>query len=213
MTPRVPLGIALAIVVVFSAHATRAQQCPFPHPAKAAKFRAEFVQAFVGCRTDPDSCCNQANAVTESNVPSCLPAESFAENGGSQPTSWIWGPNSHGSVSLAAAGGDVRVSVQLSGVWDGQGPVTANGTFAMVLRATIYDPATGTMTAIDAPMGLSMPVVNGKGKLKATLADADLPPGLSGVLTGPCTSLELVVPGYVRDPNGNPFATVGFFLP
>jgi hypothetical protein len=203
----------LAIIVVLSALEARAQ-CPFPHPAKAAKFRAEFVQAFFPCKVGPDSCCLPANGMTESNVPSCVPAETFLEANGSQPSSWLWGPKSRGSISLTAKGGDVQVSVQLSDVHNGSGPATSNGAVSFFVRATLFDPMTGMMTAVDLPLGFPLSVVNGKGKLKSTLSSLAGPyAGLVGVVTGACTSMELIVPAVVRDPGGVPFATTGFFLP
>lgn len=210
MTFRVPLGIAFAIIVVLSAHEGRAQ-CPFPHPAKAAKFRAEFVQAFYPCSVGPDSCCLQANGMTENGVPSCVPAETFLEANGSQPSSWRWGPKSRGSISITAKGGDVQVSAQLSDVRNAGGVATSNGSLSFLVRVTLFDPMTGMMTVIDAPVTIPFGLASGKGKLKTTFSGLAVP--FSGVLTGACTSMELIVPAVVKDPGGAPFATTGFYLP
>ncbi len=207
MTLRVPLGIALAIIVL-SAHSSRAE-CAFPHPAKAKRFRAELVQAFVGCGSTFSG--PTPNAETESGVPSCYPAETFAQFSGSPAHSWTWGPKARGSVALAAAGGDVVVSATLAGARDEStaGLATGNAVLAFVVRSTLVDPMSGGMTVIDFPFAVPFPVGDGKGKIKTALSA--LPSPLSGGLTGSCRSMEVEYVA-LRDPSGTIFADVGVYL-
>lgn len=203
MRLHVPAIIAATFVLVLASSESRAQ-CPFQHPAKAKKFTTALVQAFVPC--------DEANTTTEGNVPSCAPARTFAELNGTQPTNWFWGPKSSGSVTFAVKGSDIALAASLADIRDFSGRTTSTGQLAFLIRATIADPPANSMTVIDVPVTVAFPLVDGKGKIKTTLSA--LPnPALVGVLTGSCTSLELISSAYVRDATSTTFAVSGLYLP
>ena len=202
---------AVLTVVTFSASEGLAQ-CPFPHPARAKSYKASLVQAFVGCRTYPDSCCSQANAETEGGIPSCKPAQTFNDLSGTPSDGWIWGPKSSGSVALKALDGDLGIALQLSDVRDGMGLTTADGQLVFVVRVTLDDPTLGGTTLVDFPFGMPVSVVNGKAKLKTTLSARVPEHPVLAVLTAPCRSIEIVYIG-VRDANANFFADAGIYFP
>ncbi|MEO6026909.1 MAG: hypothetical protein ABIR79_08615 [Candidatus Binatia bacterium] len=211
MTLRVPLGIALAIVI-FWAHPCHAD-CPFPHPASARNFRATLGQAFYPCSAEEDfSCCHTANATTEGGLPSCKPAESFREAAGSPTAAWVWGPKSSGSVSIQAKNSDLAISVKLRDIRDGNGLVTGMGHVLFLMRVTLFDASTGSMSVIDLPLGWALPVENGQGNLRTTLgARVPADPYLADLI-GSCRSFEILTV-LVKDPSFSGFASTGFFLP
>ena len=211
MTLRTPLGIALAIVVLF-AQASHAA-CPFPHPARAKSFRAALGQAFYPCSAEEDfSCCLTANGATEGGLPSCKPAETFREAAGSPTAAWTWGPKSSGSVSLQAKNADLLLVVKLSDIRDGTGLVTGMGHVLVLMRVTLFDASIGSMSVIDFPLGWSLPVENGKANLKTTLgARVPAEPYIADLI-GSCRSFEILTV-LVKDPTAAGFASSGFFLP
>ena len=203
----------LAILVLVACSATtvaRAEAaCPFTHPVKATSLKASLVQGYVGCRTYLDSCCAEANAETEGGIPSCFPAETFDENSGARPAGWHFGPEGRGATTVAVKGGETTLTVSLSGIQNGSGAATGTGHVGLVVRATLADPASGAMTAIDYPIGFDLPMAGGKAKLKTSMLAS---PTLQD-LSGPCVSFEVVAPPWVVDPLGSIFATVGLYLP
>jgi hypothetical protein len=208
MPMRSPTLITVVVGLLLSVGAAHAASCPFPHPARAATFRASLVQAFVGCSYDFYG--SEPNATTESGIPSCFPAETFNEMAGSPANGWLWGPKSRADVSLKVTDGDLAIGLRVNGVWNSNGPATATGHFSAVLRLTIADPV-GGMTVIDLPVGFPLPLTNGKGTLKTTLdsAIATLVPGWH---LPSCSQIEILT-FLVSDPNGSWFATPGVFLP
>ncbi len=167
---------------------------------------------------------NTPNTTTEAGIASCAPVETFNEDAGSPANGWVWGPPSFGSVKLKASKNkivdplnppansrDLIVSLNLEKIFDAHGVVAnAPGTLAIVLRTTFDDRVGGEMTVIDYPFNFAFTVQGGQASLKTTvnaLLNGMGKPGLPG-----CTSIE-IVSAHVLDENGNPFATLGTFLP
>jgi hypothetical protein len=193
--------VALAALV----HAPYAlAECPFPHPARGGKMMASLVQAFVAC--------DFPNGGTESNTPSCAPAETYAELNGSDPDSWQWGPNSSGVVRMWPYNGDLALSAALKDVRNSGGVADGTGAVLVLIRMTLDD-ANGVMTAVDFPVPVAIEVAHGRGKVKTTLNTIVTQPPYNLGAIGPCSVLELVTPPLVQDPTGALFARAGLFLP
>ncbi len=200
-------SLLLAALVACTAEGAHAQ-CAFQHPFKATAFRSSLVQAFLPCSLVLESCCGKANAETEGGIPSCYPAETFAELSGSQPGSWRWGPKGSGVATVAVKGSEVTLSVSLSGIVNHSVPATGTGHVSVLVRATLADPTSGTMTTVDLPIGFPLLMSGGKAKLKTAL----LANPMLQDLAGPCVSFELVGPPRVADPLSLTFATAGLYL-
>jgi hypothetical protein len=215
-------GVA-ALALGFSASvASAATVCAatYQHPAKAKSVVASLTQAFLSCTAPNDT--------TETGtVPTCSPALTYNEGAGSPAGGWLWGPKSSGVIKFQAAKNkcnapdcplnpagdstDLKITVQMKDIQDENGPATSNGSVGTVARATIIDRAADVlMTVIDFPTGFGLPVSGGKTKT-VTTATAILN-GLSQPALPPCSNVE-VVAVLVNDPNGNPFANIGTFLP
>lgn len=211
-------GFATVAIVIASASVVDAQ-CAFVHPAKAKRVRASFVQAYFPCAVTCGPVCpgyaRKPNGETREGLPSCVPAETFAQFSGGggplHPDSWMFGPQGAGTITLSVHGDDLAVAVKLQDVRDEEGSrVTATGHLTMIVRATVVDPVGGPMTVFDLPFGFDVPVENGVAKVKTTVFTG-LP--WSSLAATSCKSLELVELPFIRDPNGAIFATVGLYLP
>lgn len=200
-------------------------QCSFPHPKAARTFRASLVQSFIQVVTGPGwSCCAEANATTETGVPSLKPPLSFLEIYGNPSSSWRWGPQAQGSISLQAAKNtlvdpvlnpvpntaDVAVRLTLNGIQNATGIATGTGRLGLLCRATLEDRIGGDVTMIDFVLAVPVLLTDGRAQLKTTF-NAALN-SLYGMSLPGCTSLEILYAG-VSDDNGAPFAAAGVFLP
>lgn len=232
------LAAGAAVLALSAASIASAASVPcaatFQHPASAKQIKASLTQAFVSCN-NPGG--NVPNATTQTGtVPTCYPAETYHENGGSQNTGWTWGPKGKGDISFKAGKNklvadpgdpedpypqntdpnavDLYIQIKMADIRDNTGLATEPnvGSVQTVARATFVDRAelSAPMTVIDFPTGFSIPVVNGKVS-KKTSATVILD-GLSQPALPACTVIE-VVSVLVKDPNGNTFANIGTYLP
>lgn len=217
-------ALALGTASIASA-AAPACAVTYAHPASAKQVKASLVQAFVSCN-NPGG--NVPNATTETGtVPTCYPAETYHENAGSPALGWTWGPKGKGDITFKAGknkvvgplntdptASDLSISLKMADINDNTGLATGtNGTVATVTRATFADRAEfalGAMTVIDFPTSFGITVDGGKVS-KKTSATVILN-ALSQPALPACTTIE-VVSVLVKDPNGNPFANIGTFLP
>ena len=216
--------LALGFSVSMAHAAAVACAVPYAHPAKAKQMKASLVQAFVSCGNLGG---NPINATTETgSTPSCFPAETYNEQGGSPTSGWLWGPGSSADITFKAAKNkvvhplntdpnavDLSIQIKMKDIHDGNGLAdNSNGRVATVARATFVDRLLNTapMTVIDFPTGFGITVLGGKVS-KKTSATVIL-----NLLNNPalpaCTTIE-VVSVLVRDPNQNNFANLGTFLP
>src|SRR6185436_2588581 len=69
----------------------------YEHPAKAAAFKANMVQAFVSCGNTGGNTPN-ADADGPGTTPTCYPAQTLNEKAGSPANGWHWGPKSAASI-------------------------------------------------------------------------------------------------------------------
>lgn len=217
---------AAALALGFGASlASAATPCvvAYQHPAKAAKLTSNLVQAFVSCG-NPGG--NTPNATTETGtVPTCFPATTFNEQGGSPTSGWLWGPKSQGSIAFKAGKNkvvhplntdpnavDLSISIKLSDIRDFNGPITSSGSVATVARATLIDRLNNElMTVIDFPTGFGVTATT-PGKIQKKYSATAILNGLSQPALPACTTIE-VVSVLVKDVNGNAFANLGTFLP
>jgi hypothetical protein len=200
----------------------------YQHPSKAKQIKAALVQAFVSCN-NPGG--NVPNATTETGtVPTCFPAETYHENAGAPALGWTWGPKSKGDITFKAGKNkllgppdyaqntdpnavDLFIQLKMGDIRDNTGLADAtSGAVSTVARATFVDRAeqSAPMTVIDFPTNFGITVSGGKisKKTSATvILDALSQPALPA-----CTTIE-VVSVLVVDPNGNPFANLGTYLP
>ncbi len=227
--------LAAGIAVLASASIASAASVPcavqYQHPSKAKQIKGSLVQAFVSCN-NPGG--NVPNATTETGtVPTCFPAETYHENAGSPSQGWTWGPKSKGDISFKAGKNklcglpdfgqndcaelsdqvDVFIQIKMSDIRDNTGLANQSfGKVSTVTRATLIDRAEqgAPMTIIDFPTEFDIEAINGKisQKSSATVILDDL----SQPALPPCTTLEIVAV-LVLDPNGNPFANLGTYLP
>jgi hypothetical protein len=219
------LGVATAAMVIASSGVVHAQ-CEFVHPARAKQIRVAFVPAYFPCSVScgPAFCPGfegrDVNAETREGLPSCFPAETFADFSGTPPSgSWRFGPLGAGTMTLAVKGHDLAITVALKDVTDQEGspigsPVKSTGHLTAVVRETLVDPVGGPMTVFDWPFGLDVPIEGGVAKVKTTLATLFAGAGVDSPLVATsCKSFELVGFPFIRDSNGAIFATVGLYLP
>jgi hypothetical protein len=232
------LAAGAAVLALGTASIATAASTPcaatYPHPAAAKQIKSALVQAFVSCN-NPGG--NTPNATTESNVtPTCYPAESFHENAGSPALGWTWGPKGKGDITFKAGKNklcglpdygqndcgadpgdpgevDLYITLKMSDIRDNTGLATGtNGTVSSSVRATLIDRAepSAPMTVIDFPTSFPASVTNGKINQKSSATE--ILDGLNQPALPPCTTLELISL-LVIDPNGNPFASMGTYLP
>jgi hypothetical protein len=200
----------------------------YPHPVSAKQIKASLVQAFVSCN-NPGG--NIPNATTEGGtVPTCYPSETYHANAGSPALGWFFGPKGKGDITFKAGKNkltppdnplntdptavDLFITLKMADIRDNTGLATGtNGVVDSVARATLIDRAEddlGPMTVIDFPTQFGVTADGGKinKKTSATvILNAINQPALPV-----CTTIELVAVR-VLDPNGNPFATIGSYLP
>lgn len=200
----------------------------YQHPVSAKQIKASLVQAFVSCN-NPGG--NVPNATTETGtVPTCYPAETYHENAGSPAFGWTWGPKGKGDISFKAGKNklmgppdyaqntdpnavDLYIQIKMADIRDNLGVANEqDGQVATVARATLIDRAepSAPMTVIDFPTSFGVTVLGGKISRKnsaTVILDVLSQPALPA-----CTTLE-VVQVLVKDPNGNPFASIGTYLP
>ncbi|MCC6764426.1 MAG: hypothetical protein IT293_07155 [Deltaproteobacteria bacterium] len=215
------LGLGLASI---ASAASTPCAVSYPHPASAKQIKASLVQAFVSCN-NPGG--NVPNATTETGtVPTCYPAETYHQNAGSPALGWVFGPKGKGDITFKAGknkvvgplntdptASDLNIQLKMSNITDNTGDATGNGTVATVARATLIDraeSALGPMTVIDFPTSFGVSAAGGKIS-KKTSATVILN-ALSQPALPACTTIE-VVAVLVKDPNGNPFANLGTYLP
>jgi hypothetical protein len=185
-------------------------QCAFDGPSKAKGFRTSLVRAFYGC---PATSFPAPNSQTGTGVPACSPPYPYS----------IYGFDPHGSCTLkldakreepcstgfSSECTGLTFGVKCSGILDPGGATLTNAPgfkLSMVVRTTIDDRDNGDMTVIDFPIWIAVPPAkNGKLSVSTRLSSPllDLGPGLPG-----CAELELVH-ATLRDPDDNPFATLG----
>jgi len=197
----------------------------YSHPALAPFVYASLVQAFVTCgqpvfRQVP-------NATTENGIPSCYPAETWNQAALSPHLGWLWGPKSHGTISLKAGtnklfgasyplntdphAGDLYVRVKMSDIRDDTGFADHSGRVYIFTRITLIDRADNqVMTMIDFPF--SFPVTAAGGKISVKTSISARLAGLQLPALPSCTTVELLSVS-VRDTNGTEFATLGAYLP
>jgi len=218
----------LALGFSVSLASAAAVVCPgavvFQHPVKAKQIKASLTQAFVSCN-NPGG--NPVNADTEgaSTTPACFPAETYNENAGSPTSGWIWGPKGTASIEFKAGKNkvvhplnidpnavDLYITVKASDIQDGNGVADgATGKVGSVARATIVDRlANQLMTVIYFPT--SFGITTSKGKVNKKTSATVILNALSNQALPACTNIE-VVSVLVLDPNDNPFASMGTFLP
>lgn len=221
-------GAAALLLGMASLASAAATPCAvtYPHPASAKQIKSSLVQAFVSCN-NPGG--NVPNATTESGtVPTCYPSETYHQNAGSPALGWVFGPKGKGDISFKAgknkcvapdcplnpAGAvDLFIQLKMADINDNSGLATSNGSVGTVVRATFPDraeSALGPMTVIDFPTSFGVSAAAGKIS-KKTSATVILN-ALSQPALPPCTTIE-VVAVLVKDPNGNPFASMGTYLP
>lgn len=217
-------ALALGVASIASAAAVPCA-VTYAHPSAAKQIKAALVQAFVSCG-NPGG--HVPNATTESGtVPTCYPATTYHENSGSPALGWTWGPKSKGDITFKAGKNkvvhplntdpnavDLSISVKMADIRDNTGLADGtNGSVGTVARATFADRAEfalGAMTVIDFPTAFGITTDGGKVN-KKTSATAILN-ALSQPALPACTSME-VVSVLIIDPNGNPFANIGTYLP
>jgi hypothetical protein len=227
ITKRIVTIAGIAALIVGLPHPVRADPCPvgYSHPAKAKKFKSSLVQAFVSCGGDFGQV---PNATTETGtVPSCYPADTFHENAGSPTDGWLWGPKSQGSISLKAGKNkvvhilntapeavDLSIQVSMKDIRTSNGLADNFGYALIVVRATLIDREEPTMpmTIIDFPLTFKLYANNGVVDQKTSLTAILNDPGYNQPALPRCTSLELVAV-QLKDPNGDPFAVMGMYLP
>ena len=107
---------------------------------------------------------------------------------------------------------DLSVEVQLRDIRDNQGLADGtHGSLQMLARMTIIDRVGDrVMTVIDFPAAFGVPITNGRVKKKSSLSA--ILKNLSQPALPRCANVEIVYV-QVKDPNGNPFAVLGTFLP
>lgn len=217
--------LALGLTVSIASAAAPPCAPGLAHPSKAKGLKSSLTTAFVSCGNLGGA---TANSATEGGVPGCQPVETFHQAAGSPATGWEWGVKGKGDVSVTASKNkvsnilnppgdtsDLAISLKMGGIEDSLGIADGtNGTLATVARATLNDralqPAANYISVVDFPAGFPITVLGGKIKLKTSanvLLNGIGQPGLP-----PCSSIE-VVSILVIDPEGNPFATLGAFLP
>ncbi len=191
----------------------------FEHPKKAKQFDSSLVQAYVGCGNINGGI---PSTTTEGGIPACEP-ETPNERDGSPSDGWHWDSSkAQGRVKIytrCTGAADFGVKLTMSGITDGNGdPANGPGTFAMMVALTLVEPDNDTMTTISFPMEFAFDAIDGRVKVQtsgnAMLSEASLPPFPNGT----SVSLRGVDPFdggllEIRDPNGNPFARPGVFLP
>jgi hypothetical protein len=210
MKNRVLVAGGALLALAFSSGTGRTQ-CAFEHPAKAKKFQASLVQAFIGCATyHGASCCNEANTTTEAGMPACKPPETFNEVDGSPVHGWLWGPASKGTVSIKPVTADLAVSLKLTNIETVSGPATGTGSLSVIVRATLNDPLGGDMTAVDFSVAFPVSLTNGSASVKSTFNAVFAGPPYNFSLP-PCASIEIVSVS-VSDEEGAAFARVGVWL-
>jgi hypothetical protein len=167
--------------------------------------------------------CRAPNTTTMGGVPSCQPPLTFNEQTGPPANGWTWGPRSSGSVSFRAIANkvgsplnaipntaDVAVKIDLRGIEDAVGPVDGSGAVVATVRFTAEGRTSGDQTVIDVPISFSVPVREGRARVRTSFnafLNSIGQPGLPG-----CTSLELVQV-VLEDENGRALASPGIFLP
>ena len=206
------------------------QDCGFAHPKKAGKFEASFVPALYACGNLPGAV---PNGMTESNIPSCSPPQTFNERIGDPPTGWSLDPDhgkgrititpktapyglTSGAMNPDGQTGDLRVRLKLSGVRDQDGPANGIGTLSALATTTLRDRRGTATESDDTPMTLAdlrfesaFTLTDGEANLD-TSVDAMLnaigQPGLPH-----CSSLELFAIE-LADQDGTTFAQLGTWL-
>jgi hypothetical protein len=223
------VGVLLSTWLAQAAFGAASCPAPFARPERAKKISSSLVPAFVQC--DSIFVGNAPNATTETGtVPSCYPAVTYHELAGNPPDGWLWGPKARGSVSFKAdvnrlvppehplntdpAARDLAISVAMKDVRtsDSGAPSGIHGFAVVLVRATLIDrdEPSMPMTILDIPLTFEVPVFRGTIARKTSLTA--LLNGLMQPAFPPCTSLELLA-FQVKDPNFNPFATMGAYLP
>lgn len=226
---KLTLAAGAAVLALGSASIASAAAVPcavtYSHPASAKQIKASLVQAFVSCNNPGGQV---PNATTETGtVPTCYPALTYHENAGSPALGWTWGPKGKGDITFKAGKNkvvhplntdptavDLNISLKMADIRDNTGLASGtNGSVSTVARATFADRAEfalGAMTVIDFPTAFGVTTDGGKIN-KKTSATAILN-ALSQPALPACTTIE-VVSVLVVDPNGNPFANLGTYLP
>jgi hypothetical protein len=206
------------------------QTCGFRHPKTAGKLKASFVPAFYGCGSFPGAA---PNDMTEGEVPSCSPPQTFNELMAEPPNGWFLDPDrGKGQIIIspkkapfgAATGpmnpdgqtGDLRVKLKLSEVRDADGPAEGTGTLRLRARITMPDRRGTADPSDDAPMTLvdltlveDLVLSNGSARIDTSfdaMLNAIGHPGLPH-----CASVEIVAIELV-DENGATFAQPGVWL-
>jgi len=182
----------------------------FERPAKAAKFQSDLVQPFVVCG---DVGGNSPDRTTEGGIPACQ-VETPNERDGSPTNGWKWdetrGQGTLQTKATCSHADDISVKVKIKGIIDGGNvPATGDGTFSLTWRATVNDPTSGDMTAVDLTSAIPFSLASGTGALVTTVGVMLSESGMPDLPNG--SSFELLN-AELRDPNGNAFATPGVFL-
>jgi len=141
----------------------------------------------------------------------------------------LFGPKGKGDVSFKAGKNklfapehplnidpnavDLYITIKISDIRDAGGIASGTtGKFVALSRATFVDRAelSAPMTGVDFPTSSDIGVTNGKVNTKTSstvILNALNQPALP-----PCTTIELVQ-ALIKDPEGNPFASIGTYLP
>jgi len=197
---------------------------PYEHPAKAASFKANLVQAFVSCNNPGGA---TPNATTEGgSTPTCYPALTLNQKAGAPTSGWHWGAKAAMSISFKAGknkviGGlntdpnavDLYIQIKGNDIRDGDGALVdgTSGKVSALSRATLIDRAENKlMTVIDFPTQFT--VTTSKGKISRKITATAILNNLNNPALPACTTIELVQI-IVKDENSNPFAVIGQFLP
>jgi hypothetical protein len=197
----------------------------YEHPVKAAQFKANLVQAFVSCGSDPGQ--NTPNASTEGGTtPTCYPAETLNEKAGSPTSGWHWGPKAAASISFKSGknkvtGGintdpnavDLYIAIKANDIRNGAGNLVSGpqGKVSALSRATLIDRAEDKlMTVIDFPTQFK--VTTDKGKISRKITATTILNLLNNPALPACTTIELIQV-ILKDANSNAFGVLGNFLP
>lgn len=206
------ISTAVLATVAFLAGSANAQ-CDFDDAAKAKGMKTSMVRSYVGCSGSITYAA--PNSQTGTGVPTCAPP---------LPHSPFVFDNKKGSCSFQTKGkieapckngsGDdcynLQIKAKCTGINDPDTvtPIESGGwSLSTVTRATLDDSGNGDMTVINFPIQVAFQQAS-KGKIQLKTDSNEILDGLGLAALPPCATVELLTLK-IKDPAGDPFATIG----